>query len=349
MWNTFKTVLLVTVVTILIWVFAESETLQPDEITTQLVLSASPTANRALALVGATVAGENGLVSATDRTVTIYLEGSAAAVDRVKSAIEREPLAITPDLPAFKERSGEFDAPLREVLRTHPRLAGSGVTIQRVEPETVRVVVDELVTRRMRVEAFLADGQFDGLPEVRPAEVDVVLNKTAADSLAEDVKATANIDAATSARVQPGRKETLNAVRVRIAEPAARPIFLQVRPQTVDISFGVRPRSREMLIANMPVALRISPAEINRWIVEVPEQDRFLADVVISGPADLVRQLEERATPIVAAVPLSFEELERAITQKDAVFPDVPAGLKVDVANRIVRLKITPRPEPAKE
>jgi len=48
-------------------------------------------------------------------------------------------------------------------------------------------------------------------------------------------------------------------------------------------------------------------------------------------------------------VPLSFEELERAITQRDAVFPDVPAGLKVDVANRIVRLKITPRPEPAKE
>jgi len=349
MWNTFKTVLLVTVVTVLIWVFAESETLQPKEITTELVLRASPTANRAVALFGTSVAGENGLVSATDRTITIVLEGSAAAIDRVNASIEREPLAITPDLPAFTDRSGEFEAPMRELLRSHPRIVGSGVTIQRVEPEFLRVVIDELVTRRMRVEPVLDEGQFDGLPEVRPAEVDVVLNKAAADSYAADVKAVASIDAATSTRVQPGRKETLNAVRIRIPQPPIRPIFLQVRPQTVDVTFGVRARSREIRIANVPVAIRISPAEFNRWIIDIPEQDRFLADVTISGPAELVRQLEERTTPIVAEVLLSFEELERAITQKDAVFPDIPPGLRIDVTNRVVRLTITPRPQPAKE
>lgn len=349
MWNTFKTVLLVTLVTALIWVFAESETLQAEELSTELELVASPVANRALALAGADHFDENGLVATTERRITIFFEGSATAVDRVRTSIGREPLSITPDLPAFKDRSGEFEVPLRELLRTHPRLAGSGVTVQKVEPETIRVVLDDLVTRRMRVEAILGEGQFDGLPDIRPAEVDVVINKAAADSLGADMKATALINADTAMHVLPGRKETLNALRVQIPETPIRPIFLQARPPVVDITFGVRARSREIKLANVPVAIRITPAEINRWIIEVPEQDRFLADVTISGPADLVRQLEERTTPIVAEVPLSFEELERSITQKDAIFPDVPAGLKIDVANRVVRLKITAAPIPPKE
>ncbi len=343
MWNAIKTGLLVTMVTLLIWVFAEAETVQTEDISTELVLSASPVANRALAIVPA------GTESATDRKITFTIEGAAAAIDRVRTALGREPLTLTPDLPLLQGRSGEVEFLLRDLLRSHPRLRASGVAVQKAEPESIRLVLDDLVTRRFRVEARLAEGQFDGLPEVRPADVEVVLNKSAADAIPEDAKAIAVIDAATATRVLPGRKETINAVRVQLGDLPVKPFYLQSRPAAVDISFGIRARSRELKIANVPVTVRITPAEINRWIIEVPEQDRFLADLTISGPADLVRQLEERTTPLVAVVPLSFEELERGITQKDAIFPDVPVGLKIDVANRAVRMRISPRPAPPKE
>ena len=47
--------------------------------------------------------------------------------------------------------------------------------------------------------------------------------------------------------------------------------------------------------------------------------------------------------PLVATVSLSFEELERSIPSKEAVFCDLPTGLHFDVANKTVRLKIKRR------
>jgi hypothetical protein len=108
----------------------------------------------------------------------------------------------------------------------------------------------------------------------------------------------------------------------------------------------VKSKSATVKLDSVPVQLRLAPEEFNNWKIDIPQSDRFLADVTVSGPADYISELSSRAIRLVAVVPLSFEELEKRITAKEAVFIDLPAGVKVEVANRTVRMTISPRNTP---
>src|SRR5438094_723468 len=93
------------------------------------------------------------------------------------------------------------------------------------------------------------------------------------------VRADITIDgpAAALARLNPGRKETITGVRLAPAAGlAAIPRLRIVEPTTVDISLTLRSKTATIKIASVPVHVRIAPSELNKWDIEIPEQDRFL-------------------------------------------------------------------------
>jgi hypothetical protein len=340
MWNHIKTIFLVTLVTLIIWVFAESESLRSAEV-------------RGVEIAVLPVVGSKLTVEITDSSPAIHgnslradlvIDGPTAAVDAAERVLRR-PITISPGMPGFSIDPGPHAVDIQAVLRGHPdlRLAGRGVSIKSVTPETLNVALDELVSRTVKIDVDVPGAELDGPADVRPGAATIVLPASAASKITENTALIARVDAAVLEHLSPGRRETVPGVRLLPPSELASVPHLKIEPEAVDVALTLRTKTTSIKVASVPVHVRIAPGELSKWDIEIPEQDRFLADVTVSGPSDLVKQIQDKTVPLVATVSLSFEELERGIPSKDAVFCDLPTGLRFDVANKTVRLKIKRR------
>lgn len=335
LWASFKTFMLVTLVTVMVWVFAESETLRTQELTAQLIFEPLPDGDSAL-LTGPNRGGRT-------MAVTLVVEGPAAKIERAEQRF-RTPIILTPGEGVMPRTTGEHSLDLLAVLRAEPEVDVLGVSVQRVEPEITGLYLDELVTRELPVETIVPDAELAVLPVPRPATVRITLPARQAARLPAGLVAQAVLDRATVARLAPGSAETVPGVAVRLpVVEGVDPDRIVTNPASVDVQLTVRTRTVEVVIPRVAVQLRIAPAELERFDVTIPAEDRFLTDVRVSGPADLVQQVQTGAIPVAAVVVLTLEDLERRITSKDAVFAELPTALRFGATSRTVRLQIRPR------
>lgn len=335
-----RTILIVTTIASIVWAFAEAESLRPLSTEIDLVFTSDPTSSRTLELIEPKL--DSRLGSGTALRVIGEIEGPAATLAQLERILS-DPIRLSAGDPGMPKDPGTWPISLRDLLRDHPALRGRGVVIRRIEPATITLRIDDLIERQLPIRVELPEGETDGPAESRPRNVTVLMPKAVSDSLPTDATAVARIDQSTWDRLVPGRRETVAGVRLEIPGITTDTPSLRVRPPVVDVSLAVRMRSSTLRVATVPVHVRIPPVEMALFDVEIPEQDRVLIDVVVSGPADLVRQIEDKSISLIATVTLTYEDLERAVTSKEATFFSFPTPLKFDVANRTVRLKITRR------
>lgn len=344
MWGHIKTISIVTIVALLLWAFLEAESLSQGELIAEVVVQGEPGA----LLVVDVVEGSGDQTRVVESVVrpTLVLEGSAAAISRVRATFPR-PLRLTPDTPGFPTTPGRHEVALRDLFRNLPELRESGVTVVRVEPPRLTVRVDELVTRTLPIVVEVQGGELEGVAEVSPAQVSVTLPKSEAGRLAEGDAVMLRIEASVMERLVPGRRESLAGQRLALPAPIAGLAHTTMTPSRADVALTVRAREVTVRLASVPVHLRIPPAELSNWEIRVPEADQFISDVAVTGPADQVRGIQSGTVQVVAVVSLSFEELERGIASKEAVFVGLPPSVRADAARRTIRLTITRRSGPA--
>lgn len=338
-----RAVLAAMALAVLVWVYAEAESLRGQDTTLELVLEGAADPPRAVD-VGDGSGGT--LFPGTPLRLTVSIEGSTAALD---AFLRRGPrtLRAAPGEVGVPTLPGAHTLDLREVLRATQDFKDSGLTIRKVEPATAQVTIDEVASRDVRVEVRTPVGDLEGLPEATPRTVRVVAPAREIARLTEASTVVAGVDDATWSRLVPGRKEIIPGVRLSLPAELEASRRARLEPPTVDVVLTVKSRTATVVVPGVPVHLRVAPGELAKFDIDINEQDRTLIDVTVSGPADLIRQIEDRSLPVIAFVALSFEELERGIASKDAQFTNVPGGaLKFEVANRAVRLSIKRRPVP---
>lgn len=346
MWNHLKTILIVTGVSLLIWLYAEAETLSTIEIPVEVQIAAPRDSQRIV-----DVTDEDFL--AGSRKVTITLRGAAAAVTRLEQSLGRGiRVELSPD--ELDDAPAQLDLDLRDAIRRSLSVRDQSPLIQKCSPANVKVATDVLITKELPVKIESPWGETDGVPEASPATVRITAPGKIAEAFAPDAAVIARIDEPTWNQLLPGKRETIRGVRLTAPNGAGWTIGtgqnarVTASPPTVDLTLTVRSRISTARLADpVPVHVRIAPGELDGWKIEIPERDRVLTDVTVSGPADLVRQVTDKAITLRAYVSLSFEELERGITSKEAVFSDLPSPLRVEAPNRTIRLKITRREVPA--
>ncbi len=327
-----KNVFLVTLVTVLVWLFAESESLREKTVGVAALIDAAPAGD-----VVVSVPDGQGWRERVD----VVFRGSAAAIDELEARLRRTGLRLAAGMEGFPIEPGEYQVDTRAVLRAHADLRGAGVTIAAVQPPSVRVLVDRLVEREVGVRVEIAPGEVEGAPSPRPNAVRVLIPALQAGSLAADAQAIARIDAAQLADLAPGQARTVKGVRLALppgVAPAAR-----ILPGFVDVDVTLKSRSATIQLPSIPVHLKIAPVEYARWLVDIPEEKRFLAGVSVTGPAEVIEQIRRGEIKVTAIVPLSFEELERGLTAKEAVFSELPTPLRFDVVDRTIPLIIRRR------
>lgn len=348
MWSWFKSILLALIVTGLIWVFAEAETLRKQRIETELAVQ--PEVGSKLSIdVLENIAEKTGDV--TTLRIKVDAEGSAGALDAVQRLLSR-PLRVTPAQNGVPSRAGETDVDLREVLRNHPSLRELGISITDVQPESVRIRVDEVISVDAPVQVVTPEGQTEGAPEATPRTVTLRYPMRLASAVPTPAVVTAVIDERAWRGLIEGRREVLSAVRVVPPAGLLGQSGVRIDPPIVDVAVTVRSRTSTITINAVPVALRVPPEELARFDITIAERDRAILDVTVQGPAEFVRQIEEKTLAIVATVPLTFEDLERGVERgellKEVSFHSLPLppGVKIDAPNRTVRIVVTRREAP---
>lgn len=338
MWRILKTWSIVIPVTLLIWVFAEAESLRTLSVPTSFAIR--PPADQRQVVDAVDDAGQPIPDGGASRRRSVSIEGPAAAIQRAENIL-RDGIILTPGMGEFASSRGSRELDLASLLRSYPPLQGLGVTIKSVDPPRVRVVVDDVVERKVGVVVELPDGQTDGPPVVSPPEVVMRIPSEAAAKLPDGAQAVAKIDRTTWDRLVPGKRESTQ-VAVQLPKLLDGVRNVSINPPRVTIDLTVRSRTDTVTVPTVPVHLRAPAAELERWDVQIRGR-ALLNDVRITGPADVVQRIRDGSITIVAFVPLSYEDLERRISSKEAIYSDMPTGLRFEPEAPLIELEITKR------
>ena len=203
-----KTIILVTVITAVVWLFAESESVRSREFTLSIELPDDPLASTVMQTVDTLAVRGWGGVPA---------RGAAGAAAGGRGAAAR-PIKLSPDMDGVPTTPGEREIDFRRVLRPIPLFASRGVSITRCEPASVRVLVDRIIERpgELRVAVDGLTVETDAAPAVTPQGVRIFGPETVLARLPSDAVALARPSAAEQARLVPGRADKIAAVQLLV-------------------------------------------------------------------------------------------------------------------------------------
>ncbi|USN98265.1 MAG: hypothetical protein H6810_08760 [Phycisphaeraceae bacterium] len=332
--ETIRTFLIVTLVTLLVWLFAESRTLRAETLTVPVEISQG---GRALVF---RLTNE----SEWNSVVEVELSGPTGKLDQA-----RGPLLDGVNLEFGVELSsdpGTRSVDLREALRRSDVLADSGVTVRRVIPESIEIQVDRLESVMVPVEVQLPGVDTTGAVNAEPPEVEVRLPAAFVKDLA--VHAVAKVDPARLANLRPGRRTELSQVAVELTGLPQGIWGMRLVDPRVTVSLALRAETQNLLLPELPVFIEMTPADVAAWQVEIPPEDRVVSGVTLTGPGAAIDRIRRNEVRPRAVVSISTEDLEKGVERAPVEIVGLPPGVVADPAVRQVRVIAKRRPaEPA--
>lgn len=336
MLSKFRTGLLVTLFALVLWVFAESESLGEYTGLTTIRFAGGEGRDRL-------VIPRPGFQG----TVNVNLVGSKSAIARSERVLGGGVL-LEPGMPGVPTTDGRHALDLLQVLQGFGSLSRTGVRVAGVSPQIVEVEVVELTTVSAVVEPVLEGVEVVGEVRVNPDRVTIRLPRSALAQAGDSIRVQARLNEARARRLPssgPAREE------VPITPPpsiASLPGFEMDRT-TATLEFTIRSRSTSELFRSIPVQAVLPPVEIGRWLVEVDAEDRFFS-ATAAGPPEALERLRSGAEALVALVALSSDDLASRVRAKDATFAllkggvigPLPADLSISADKTLVRLTIAP-------
>lgn len=331
----FGTILIVTAVTVLIWLWAAAETIDQESFGTRITLTLPEAASWQ--------------ISPRQEFVRLSMEGSKLAMQQAEQVL-RQGLHVP-----LRATIGRQTVDLLDAVRQAGELEATGVKLLGVEPATVDVDVDQLVAATARVRASLPGVQTDGEIDIEPAEATLTMPSALRQRFAGDLLVEAFVDRTRLDRLTPGQRHTLE-VRMRPPDGLAAADGVKIEPSTAKLSFTVRSRTREFRMDSVRVQLAGPPEDSREYLVDLDET--VLRDVTITAESDLIRRIEADEAPVVAVLHLSNREKEQGIDRKPisyflALVTDefgVTRGVVVDAqvggssSPPVVQFQVTRRP-----
>ncbi len=335
-----RTVVIVTLITVMVWLLAESRMVRSRSIEAQIVLTRVESAG------GVSLVVRQATTQPQMRTATISIEGSTAGLDRFARLLSnRIELRVGREIPP---RPGMYTIDLRAVLRQSPDLMVHGLTITQVSPETLVIEVDEMQTREFPIRVVLPDGVLtDGAPRVEPPLVRVQAPRSVLEHVTA-VDSSVELQAREVSQLAPGRLETIPGAVVEIEGLDRTDWATRIDPPQVDVLLTLKTVTLSYVLGRLPVQVLLAPGEIGDWEVKVSEADKDLVGVEVTGGAEAIAQLRSGAVVPKAFVALTFEDLERAVRSKPAQIIGLPPGCRVASPEFTIDLEIsrTARPQP---
>ncbi len=327
-----ETYLIVTIITVLIWFYAESENVKP--------YSPFP-----LNVQFVATAGQDLLIApARPQQVWLTVRCATSQYAALEQLAEGGPIELVvseiPDNP-------EQIVVLSKKRLDETRLGELGLTIVDVQPPTINVRVERLepVVIPIAPDSIVPDDiQLATPPTIDPPTATMVLPASVAGDLG-DVALEARIDANRLARLDENVPHELTVpigVPQRLRE-RLRGINAPITPSTARVTITIRKQTDQYQHNSVPILLLAPWAELQRFDVTLKDNARVLREAVeLSGPSDVIEQIKRGELKVIAELRLTADDLESSITSKPLRF-NVPTGVRVESAIPRLSFTISPR------
>ncbi|OAB60768.1 hypothetical protein AY599_21660 [Leptolyngbya valderiana BDU 20041] len=319
---------LVVVLSIAIWTFAEARSLTSATRTVTLVLTA-PT--------GSPLTAWADPEQARRVTVALRLEGSRAALQRAGQRFDQPIELLIGD--GLSAETGRQTVSLRDTLRDHAVFDRLAVSLVSVSPPSIDVRVDELVQRSVPIRVLAPGAELNGPPVAEPATATVtgpssMLGGAGLDTL----EATVPQDDIES--IGSGSTARVPNVPLTIPEPW-RSDLVRVEPATVTATLALRDTIESHTLSSVPVMIRLSPTQLRQWSVRIAPEEAYLRDVRVSGPSEAVQAIAGGRARVVATLFLEGVELSPGSAEFAARLSGEVEGLQFEVADNNVPVQVT--------
>lgn len=344
MFDRFKTILLVTAISLVVWLFAESESVRSRERRLTIELPSDPATGLVMQFADAGTTRDQMQVSVT-------VTGSAASLAAFEAGSARA-IKLTPDMEEMPGSSSDGEIDFRRVLRQHPLFADRGLAIVRADPPTARVSIDRIIElpRQLRVSVEGLTVETDGAPVVTPATVRISGPESILSRLPNDAAVIARPDPIAQAGLVPGRQDKLSGVPLSLPREilGMDNQFVRLSPPVVEIALTVRNKRSSLTINSVPVWIMVPGLVAANW--DISAEQTFFSNVEATGSSEYIEQLRRGELRVYAAVTLTADELEKGVVSKEAVFTTLPATpLAFKSESSIVKLTISRRTPPERK
>ena len=319
----FLTYGLVTVVALLIWYWAATETRDQDRRTFRLVFEPAPQT-------------EQTVTSGGIDKVNVEMEGSRLALQRAAELADRQQISLTTgnELPT----EGQHRLDFVELLESHKPLTDTGVRILSTDPASVQIDIDRLVPVTVEIKAITPGVEPENLT-IDPPQAVVKLPSRLRDRAGENLSVEVRVPQTRLDRLEPGVMNTVENLKLRLAGPLGNARSVRIQPPRATVTFTVRSRIKETTLPTVRVQIAGPPEDNDEYVVEI--ENNTLTDVTVKADRELISQIERGDAVVVALVHLSHQEKELGVESKPVTcFMALPRDAGVAVEPTLVEAEV---------
>lgn len=296
------TIVLVTFVTILIWLLAAAKTRETATIPARLTFT-----------VAGDASSDRFQVNPMQVPVNITVEGGALAVRDAGEILRRAPLELQLPAAGGPVEINELVARLKD----NSAVGHAGVDVLAVDPPIVSVEVTEFVARTAVIRAEIETASTVQDVTVTPNTASITLPITTARDLPDTLEVEAVVDPRDVARLDPGVLHTVEGTLRPIGLPRGiGPVI--VDPPTARVSFQLVARQRRATVPRVRVQVVSAPQDFGHYHVEI--MTPMFERVEIEASPEDVAKVEAGRAQVVAVLHLSTNDKEKGIDTKPISF-----------------------------
>ena len=299
MWQKIQTYVFVTIITVLIWLYAEGSTLQKRSLQRQIQFVA-PT----------------GLELFIDprrpqETVELTVRGPVGQLDELERRLGERRIEIEVAV------DSDSDDPQQKVnLHGHlsAYLAGAapGVALIDLTPTELSIRAERYATRKLPI-LPVADGdvqvEYTGID---PAEAEVKMPASLLSRLDDDAKVEALMTEAEIAQSEMDKERT---APVRLKAPLAEENGVTVDPQTANVTFKITQTTESYTVPHIPLRFsKPASAEGQYEVYLVGGEEKEAVRVIeVTGPTEIIDQIKDEVLTVKAVLDLNLVDLGEAV------------------------------------
>lgn len=333
-WEIFKSIFLVTAITLLIWLWAEGENVRPYQLNGEITFVGPQ--GKALILTP----------QQADPSFTITIRSNVNKREEAKRLLEAGPIEIDvvedPDQPSVMR-----NVDLLERLRNNPEFLNAGITISDVRPQSMAVEVERLQDVTLPIRVDTGDIELASPPTLDVTEAVVRVRAKFADTLAGE---------SLLASPDPTRLRTLNVNEphtfgpVPLTMPATYAHRVEaIEPANVRVTLTIRSQTDRLTLERVTVMTILPASQVGRFNIQLDDRNRFLRNIEISGPTDIINRIRNKEVTVDAVLRFSIEDLETNADRESITWPvyiEPPPNVTVINPPPSLTFKITKLPPP---
>jgi hypothetical protein len=339
-----RMVVIVSIVTAVVWLFAEGESLTTRTESVRLQFIADDGDRDTLRLR---------IVDSFQGTATLELSGSQVGIEAARRALGTV-VEFTPADLGFPIADGVYQVDVASAIASSDFMTGIGVKVIAATPARISLEYTLLETVEVEIEPVVPGLQLAEDATVDPARVPVRIPASLSEEARENLRVIARIPESQLDGVAEGIQLS-RAVPVALDETSRQLRDVELlTPTRAAVRFTVESTAIEQDLASVPVWIVLPPSLSEQWSVQLAS-NQTVVRARIRGPREAVARIASSETPLIAVVSLDANEMLSRIGSKelawfirrDGQLRPLPSSVEVIEAERtVVNLTINERPAP---